>query len=71
MGFKETECEDVDWIHLVKDRDVWQALVNMVMNLWVPENKEHFDKLNNNHLLMEDSGSITVRFAPVIHKIRQ
>jgi len=25
-----------DWIHLVQDRGQWWALVNMVMNLWVP-----------------------------------
>jgi len=24
------------WIDLAVDRDRWQALVNMVMNLWVP-----------------------------------
>jgi hypothetical protein len=28
--------EDADWIHLAQDRDQWQALVNMAMNLWVP-----------------------------------
>jgi hypothetical protein len=26
----------MDWIHLAEDRDQWQALMNMVMNLWVP-----------------------------------
>jgi hypothetical protein len=26
----------VDWIHLAQYRDEWQALVNMVMNFWVP-----------------------------------
>jgi hypothetical protein len=26
----------VDWIHVAQDRNQWQALVNMVMNLWVP-----------------------------------
>jgi hypothetical protein len=29
-------CGGVDWIHLVQDRDQWQALVNTVMNLSVP-----------------------------------
>jgi hypothetical protein len=27
---------DVDWIHLAWKRDTWRALVNTVMNLWVP-----------------------------------
>ena len=26
----------MDWIDLAQDRDRWQALVNMIMNLWVP-----------------------------------
>jgi hypothetical protein len=25
----------MDWIDLAQDRDMWQALVNAVMNLWV------------------------------------
>jgi hypothetical protein len=27
---------DVDCIYLAQDRDAWQALVNTVINLWVP-----------------------------------
>jgi hypothetical protein len=32
---KEIALEDVDWINLTWDRDLWQALVNMIMNLLV------------------------------------
>jgi hypothetical protein len=28
--------EDMDWIDVVQVRDWWRALVNAVMNLWVP-----------------------------------
>jgi hypothetical protein len=27
---------DVNWIDLACDREKWRALVNMLMNLWVP-----------------------------------
>jgi hypothetical protein len=25
----------VEWIHLAQNRDLWQAVMNAVMNLWV------------------------------------
>jgi hypothetical protein len=28
----------MDWIDLAQDRDQWRALVNTVMDLWVPYN---------------------------------
>ena len=28
----------MEWIDLAQDRDMWWALVNTVMNLWVPYN---------------------------------
>jgi hypothetical protein len=28
--------EGLDWIHLAKDRDRWQAVVNMVIKIRVP-----------------------------------
>jgi hypothetical protein len=37
MNLREIGWEDVDWIHLAEDRDQWRALVNTVMNLWVPK----------------------------------
>jgi hypothetical protein len=30
---KKKGCEFMDWIHIVKNRDRWWALVNMVMKL--------------------------------------
>jgi hypothetical protein len=32
MDLREMELGEMDWIHLVQDRDQWQALVNAVMN---------------------------------------
>jgi hypothetical protein len=35
MDLREIGFRDVDWIHWAQDKDRWQALVNMVMNLRV------------------------------------
>jgi len=35
MDVREIGWEVVDWKHLAQVRDVWRAVVNMVMNLWV------------------------------------
>jgi hypothetical protein len=35
MDFREIRMEGVAFILLIQDRDQWQALVNMVMNLQV------------------------------------
>jgi hypothetical protein len=29
-------CKGVDWIDLAQDNDKWHALVNTVINFWVP-----------------------------------
>jgi len=36
IDLRETGYEYVDWLHLAQDRDQWWALVNTVMNFWVP-----------------------------------
>jgi hypothetical protein len=38
MDRREIGGGGVDWIDLVQDKDKWWALVNTVMNLWVPYN---------------------------------
>ena len=36
MDLQEVEWWDMDWIDLAQDRERWQALVSVVMNLWIP-----------------------------------
>jgi hypothetical protein len=36
MDLGEVGWGDVDWIDLTQDRNRWRALVNSVLNLWVP-----------------------------------
>jgi len=36
VNCRETGWEGVDWMHLCQDRDQWQAIVNMVVNIWGP-----------------------------------
>jgi hypothetical protein len=36
MDLGEIGWDGRDWIELPQDRVQWMALVNMVMNLWVP-----------------------------------
>jgi hypothetical protein len=36
MDLGEIEWDDMDWIDLAQDRNQWMALVNTVINLWVP-----------------------------------
>jgi hypothetical protein len=36
MYLQEVGCGSLDWIELAQDKERWRALVNAVMNLWVP-----------------------------------
>jgi hypothetical protein len=37
VDLREIGWGDMDWIDLAQDRDQWRALVNTVLNLWVPQ----------------------------------
>jgi hypothetical protein len=36
MDVRDTGWEGVKWIHLAQDRDQWLAVVNTIINPWVP-----------------------------------
>jgi hypothetical protein len=51
MDLGEIGIDGANWIRLAQDRVWWQAFVNMVMNLRVPqESGIFFDELSNNQL---------------------
>jgi hypothetical protein len=36
MDVREVGWGIIDWIDLAEDRDRWRAVVNAVMNFWIP-----------------------------------
>jgi hypothetical protein len=36
LNLQEVRCGGMDWIDLAQDGVRWQAVVNVVMNIWVP-----------------------------------
>jgi hypothetical protein len=39
---RETGWDGMAWVNLTEDRDQWRVLVNMLMNLRVPQNVNRF-----------------------------
>jgi hypothetical protein len=50
----------MDWIDLAQNRDQWRALVNTVMNLWVPQNVGKFLSFSRRAQLHEVSISVLI-----------
>jgi len=42
MDLREVGRGVMEWIELARDRDRWWSLVNVVMNLWFPQNVGDF-----------------------------
>jgi len=42
MDLQEVGRGGMAWIELAQDRSRWHALVNVAMNLWVPQNVGNF-----------------------------
>jgi hypothetical protein len=36
MNLREIGLDGMDWIDLAQNRDQWKALMNIILNLWVP-----------------------------------
>jgi hypothetical protein len=36
MDLRDIGWGGIDWINLAQDMDEWRALVNVIINLWVP-----------------------------------
>jgi hypothetical protein len=48
LDFREIGIDGTNWIRLAQNSVQWQAFVNTVMNLRVPQRKDIFEKLSIN-----------------------
>jgi hypothetical protein len=42
VDLKEIGFENVDWIFMTQDIVQWHAVMNIVMNVWVPQKTEDY-----------------------------
>jgi hypothetical protein len=56
MDLRETCWKDVDWIHLVQDREQWRVFVEMVINIWDTQKVRNFLTTKSDSYLASQGG---------------
>jgi hypothetical protein len=68
MDLREIGWEDVDWIHVVQDRDQWHSCKDCNESLGFIKEREFLDWLNSYNLLRNDllHGTQLFHYIPLV-----